>query len=203
LPANWQAYVRRINPSYVDYIEAAAKKYGIPPELLARLQHRESDFKNEGVDRNGNAIPGRAVGIPQMYPPALRSVGVDPATFARAGAAAQIDAGAAYLAQQYRTFGSWPKAVAAYQFGPGRVADWLSGKAPTYENIEQRKISESADYRGKTEAAKKGKPEYQEDREDAAEKNALRDLAQWKELQDYLPYMFLGDPNKYDRARGP
>jgi hypothetical protein len=45
------------------------------------------------------------VGIPQMYPSALRDVGVDPTTFGRAGAAAQIDAGAAYLARQYRRFG--------------------------------------------------------------------------------------------------
>ncbi|MBV8193812.1 MAG: transglycosylase SLT domain-containing protein [Alphaproteobacteria bacterium] len=118
-------------------ITSRQRQRGIPPELLARLFHRESDFKNQGVDRNGNATGG-PVGIPQMYPDALRSVGVDPATFARAGAAAQIDAGAAYLAQQYRTFGNWPMAVAAYQFGPGRVANWLSGSGPTYENIEQR-----------------------------------------------------------------
>ncbi|MBV8410653.1 MAG: transglycosylase SLT domain-containing protein [Alphaproteobacteria bacterium] len=182
-------------------ITSRQRQRGIPPELLARLFHRESDFKNQGVDRNGNATGG-PVGIPQMYPDALRSVGVDPATFARAGAAAQIDAGAAYLAQQYRTFGYWPMAVAAYQFGPGRVANWLSGSGPTYENIEQRAQSESANYRGKTDAPKERRKEEQEDREKKAREKALDELKQWEELQAYLPYMFLGDPNKYDRARG-
>src|SRR5262245_39915319 len=193
LPYDWRAAVRKINPSYIEYTEAAARKYGIPPELLARLLYRESNYKNQGVDSNGNPLPRRAVGIPQMYPDALKDIGVDPATFGRAGAAAQIDAGAAYLAQQYRRFGDWPRAVAAYHFGYPRIEAWLAGKGPTYENITQRVNEESWKASGNTVKAK----------EKEAEKTAKQEMNQWAELQAYLPYIFLNDPSRYDRPRSP
>jgi hypothetical protein len=201
LPYDWRDAVRKINPAYLDYTEAAARKHGIPAELLARLLFRESSYKNEGVDKNGNRLGDRPMGIPQMFPPALRDVGVDPGTFGRAGAAAQIDAGAAYLARQYRMFGDWPRAVAAYNFGAGNVENWLAGKAPTYDNIAQRRREESAAFRGKT-----GKPkdkETVEDREKKSEERAREQLGQWAQLQAYLPYIFLGDPARYDNPRRP
>ena len=38
--------------------------------------------------------------------------------------------GRAYLARMYRRYGSWPDAVAAYNWGPGRVDIWISGGRP-------------------------------------------------------------------------
>ena len=35
--------------------------------------------------------------------------------------------GRAYLAQMYRRYGSWPDAVAAYNWGPGHMDAWISG----------------------------------------------------------------------------
>jgi len=35
--------------------------------------------------------------------------------------------GRAYLAQMYRRYGSWPDAVAAYNWGPGNMDSWISG----------------------------------------------------------------------------
>jgi hypothetical protein len=35
--------------------------------------------------------------------------------------------GRAYLAQMYRRYGSWPDAVAAYNWGPGHMDSWISG----------------------------------------------------------------------------
>lgn len=198
LSSDWRADVRRIHPSYVDYTEAAAKKRGIPPELLARLLYRESNYKNKGVDRDGNPLRGRAIGIPQMYPDALKDVGVDPETFGKAGAAAQIDAAAAYLAMLYRRFGDWPRTVAAYQFGYPRIEAWSAGKGPPYESIVQRKTEESAYFRGKTEKAKKGQEETVKDREAEVEKQAKPQMDQWAELKAYLPYIFLGNPSRYD-----
>lgn len=180
--------MRKIDPRYVDLTEAAAKKYGIPPELLGRLLYRESNYdRNANVDRHGRRSPGSAVGIPQMYPDALRDVHVDPWTFAEASAAAQIDAGAAYLASQYRRFGDWPRAVAGYHFGAGRLESWLAGKGLGFDNIKTRTEGESASFPGKTLA----------EREAAAEKNAKKELNQWLELQGYLLYVFLGDPGRY------
>jgi hypothetical protein len=38
--------------------------------------------------------------------------------------------GRAYLAQMYRRYGSWPDAVAAYNWGPGHMDAWISGGRP-------------------------------------------------------------------------
>jgi hypothetical protein len=188
LPDDWRAAVRKIGPNYLANVESAATKYGIPAELLARLVHRESSFdKNKRSGKNG------AVGLPQMYPPALRDVGVNPSTFGSATAAAQIDAGAAYLAQQYRRFGDWPRAVAAYHFGFPRIGDWSAGRGPNYDKIKERTENESA-----------GFPDAKlANREAEAKTRAIKELGQWQELQGYLPYIFLGDPNRYDGVRKP
>src|SRR5215813_2678473 len=38
--------------------------------------------------------------------------------------------GRAYLAQMYRRYGSWPDAVAAYNWGPGNMDAWISDGRP-------------------------------------------------------------------------
>ena len=38
--------------------------------------------------------------------------------------------GRAYLALMYRRYGSWPDAVAAYNWGPGHMDSWISGGRP-------------------------------------------------------------------------
>ena len=38
--------------------------------------------------------------------------------------------GRAYLALMYRRYGSWPDAVAAYNWGPGHMDAWISGGRP-------------------------------------------------------------------------
>jgi len=38
--------------------------------------------------------------------------------------------GRAYLAHMFRRYGSWRDAVAAYNWGPGRMDDWISGGRP-------------------------------------------------------------------------
>jgi hypothetical protein len=38
--------------------------------------------------------------------------------------------GRAYLAHMYRRYGSWPDAIAAYNWGPGRLDRWIGGGRP-------------------------------------------------------------------------
>jgi hypothetical protein len=38
--------------------------------------------------------------------------------------------GRAYLAHMYRRYGSWPDAVAAYNWGPGHLDEWIGGGRP-------------------------------------------------------------------------
>ena len=38
--------------------------------------------------------------------------------------------GRAYLAHMFRRYGSWPDAIAAYNWGPGHVDEWIGGGRP-------------------------------------------------------------------------
>jgi transglycosylase-like protein with SLT domain len=38
--------------------------------------------------------------------------------------------GRAYLARMYRRYGSWPDAIAAYNWGPGHLDEWIIGGRP-------------------------------------------------------------------------
>jgi soluble lytic murein transglycosylase-like protein len=182
LPEDWRAGV---SPANVKLTEDAAKKYDIPPELLARLFHRESSYNTTAYNRGHK-------GIPQMGDAELRSVGVNPDTFLQASAETQINAGAAYLAKQYGTFRNWPHAVAAYHNGRKSIEDWVAGAGPGYESEDEvRKpyVSYSGDLRVLT------SPE-----EIANSRNVM---GQWEELRKQLPYIFLGNANRYDKAKTP
>jgi len=65
--------------------------------------------------------------------------------------------GRAYLALLYRRYGSWPDAVAAYNWGPGHMDSWINGGRPfdklppAVENYRIRVLLSSAlpvPYRG-------------------------------------------------------
>jgi soluble lytic murein transglycosylase-like protein len=73
---------------------------------------RESRFQQDAISPKG------AVGVMQLMPATARSLGVDPHDLA-----ANIEGGAAYLAQLLRQFGGdVPLSLAAYNAGPGAVA---------------------------------------------------------------------------------
>jgi hypothetical protein len=94
----------------------AARKYGIPVNLFYGL------IKNESGWRPGVTSPAGAVGLTQLMPATARGLGVDPYNPTQ-----NLEGGARYLSQQYKRFGTWRQALAAYNAGPGRVQDgsWL------------------------------------------------------------------------------
>ncbi len=106
---------------YGDLIEAAARRHGLDPALLAGLVRQESNF-----DPNAGS-PAGAQGLTQLMPGTAASLGVtnvhDPAQ--------ALEGGAKYLAQQLKTFnGDVTLALAAYNAGPGAVQ--RHGGVPPY-----------------------------------------------------------------------
>lgn len=101
---------------YLPALYAAELRYGLPPDLLARMAYQESRFRDDIVSGAVRSGAG-AVGIMQIVPkyhPALGLAGaLDPAK--------AIDYAGSYLRQLYTQFKSWPLAVAAYNAGPGNV----------------------------------------------------------------------------------
>lgn len=100
---------------YLDSIAQAEQANGIPTNLLARLLHQESRFREDIITGTTRSSVG-AVGIAQFMPATAKDVGVDPLDPASAIAGA-----GRYLAGLYRQLGTWDKALAAYNWGAGNV----------------------------------------------------------------------------------
>ena len=97
---------------YDQYINAAAKKYGVDPNLIKGIIKQESAF-------NQNAVSGcGAQGLMQLMPDTARELGVQDSF----NPAQNIDGGAKYIRKMLDMFnGDLKKAVAAYNAGPGNV----------------------------------------------------------------------------------
>lgn len=95
---------------YRDAIARAEQANGLPANMLARLLWTESRYNPAAVS------PAGAQGIAQFMPATARDMGIDPFEPFEA-----IPAAGRYLASLYRQTGSWPEALAAYNWGIGNV----------------------------------------------------------------------------------
>src|SRR5215475_6753935 len=103
--------------------EAAASTNGLPFEFFARLIWQESRFRPDAVGpvtRNGE----RARGIAQFMPRTASERGLlDPNDPVQA-----LSKSAEFLRELLGEFGNLGLAAAAYNAGPRRVRDWLTGR---------------------------------------------------------------------------
>jgi soluble lytic murein transglycosylase-like protein len=95
---------------YLAMAKDAARRHGVPEDLFLRLVQQESGFNSAARSHKG------AIGLAQLMPGTATSLGVDPHDPVE-----NLEGGARYLMQQYRKFGSWRLALAAYNAGPGAV----------------------------------------------------------------------------------
>lgn len=94
-------------------LDAASAQFNLPPLLLHRVAWQESHFRPEIINGTLKSSAG-AVGIMQIVP--RWHPDVDP-TDPRAS----IYYAAAYLYRNFRRFGRWDLALAAYNLGPTAV----------------------------------------------------------------------------------
>lgn len=93
---------------YMEQVRAAAAEYNIPEGLLGAMFEIESKYNPNAVSEAG------AIGIAQIMPEYHPDIDpTDPD--------ASIKYGASYLRKMYNKFGTWDKAVAAYNTGPSNL----------------------------------------------------------------------------------
>ena len=97
-------------------ITQVAKQHGMEPALLKALVAVESAYNPMAISRAG------ARGLTQVIPSTAISLGQHPDNLW--DSQQSLATGAFYLANQWRTFRSWPLAIAAYNAGPGAVKKW-------------------------------------------------------------------------------
>jgi soluble lytic murein transglycosylase-like protein len=108
---------------YQDMARAAARKHRVPEDLFLRLVRTESGFRPTAVSSKG------AIGLAQLMPFTARQLGVNPHDPTQ-----NLEGGARYLSQQYRRFGDWRLALAAYNAGPEAVERYRG--VPPYKETQ-------------------------------------------------------------------
>lgn len=129
-PTKWDSaegglpvYRGRYDGKYLGMARAAARKHGVPEDLFLRLVMQESRFNAKAKSHKG------AIGLAQLMPGTAKLLGVDPNDPQQ-----NLEGGARYLMQQYKKFGSWRLALAAYNAGPGAVIK--HGGIPPYRETK-------------------------------------------------------------------
>ena len=109
-------------PTTRELITDAARRSGLPPELVHGVVAAESAYRANAVSRKG------AVGLMQLMPATARTYGADPADPKQ-----NVAAGTQYLRELLLKYnGHVTRALAAYNAGPGAV-DRYHGVPPYRE----------------------------------------------------------------------
>ena len=104
--------LRPLSQPFGDAVAAAASRHGLDPKLLHALVTVESAYRVNAVS------PVGAAGLTQLMPATATDLGVKD----RFDPDANLSGGADYLSRQLLRFGDLRLALAAYNAGPGRVA---------------------------------------------------------------------------------
>lgn len=112
------------SPKFLKVACELARRYEIPEDVFLRLIMKESRWDAEARSSRG------AIGLTQLMPATARSLGVNPHDPVQ-----NLEGGARYLAEQYRVFGSWRLAVAAYNAGPYTVKKY--GDVPPFPETQR------------------------------------------------------------------
>lgn len=115
---------------YMEYVQEASQKYGMPSNLILGIMKAESDFNNSCVSSAG------AKGLMQLMPETAAEVGVSDEFDPRQNILGSVE----YITKLVNRYnGDVKLALAAYNTGPGKIArrGVLSSDSPEYLTVPQ------------------------------------------------------------------
>ncbi len=125
--------------SFAQLIEEQALAKGVDPVLMQSLIKQESGFDVDAVSSSG------ALGLSQVLPSTAIEIDTGLAIAALTEPRANVRTGVQVLAQGLTKFKDcWVLALAAYNAGPQRAAEWAKAASPNWEMLE---FVESIPYR--------------------------------------------------------
>lgn len=109
---------------YRDLVNKYAEKYAVPKELIYAVIKAESNFKCDAESHAG------ALGLMQMLPSTCEWLAKshfyeDPSSLSLYDPETNIKYGTYYLQYLFSRFGSWEKAIIAYNWGEGNLTSFL------------------------------------------------------------------------------
>ena len=123
---------------YEPMIRAEAARQGIDPEVAMLLFRQESGGKKDIVSAKG------AVGLGQLKKLAAKEMGLKPEE--RTDPAKNIQASIGYFKKQLNRFGTYEKAAAAYNWGPGNVETHIANSIKNKQDFRVGLPDETTNY---------------------------------------------------------
>lgn len=99
-----------------DLITQEAQNQGVDPGVALAVARTESGVCQWNADGSVVTSSAGAIGVMQLEPATAAALGVDPYDVNQ-----NIRGGVTYLKQLFQKYGSWDKALAAYNWGPAKV----------------------------------------------------------------------------------
>lgn len=111
---------------YYDTVVKYSEEYGVPAELVLAVIKAESGFDSSAKSSAG------AIGLMQLLPSTYEwlaeKLGDTPISLALYDPDTNIKYGVYYLKYLHSKFGTWERALIAYNWGEGNLANFLSEK---------------------------------------------------------------------------
>lgn len=104
-------------PDVQEIIRSTAGSLNVPVDIALAVARTESNFSQAAISPKG------AIGVMQLMPATAKDLNVNPYDLMQ-----NIEGGIRYLAKMFQMFGTWDKALAAYNAGPGNISKGIMPK---------------------------------------------------------------------------
>ena len=130
--------------NYQQIVEKYAEQYSVPKELIFAVIKVESNFNSNDVSSAG------AVGLMQMLPSTYKwlttKLGEEYSEKNLYDPEINIKYGTYYLQYLYSRFGSWEKAIIAYNWGETNFSEFLATNGYTEGDYDSIPVEETQNY---------------------------------------------------------